>query len=104
MISLLVLLAFTRSGTARFWWVLAAFISLVMMQLIYWIVTHPVNSAWLKGKELKGLSTAFFSFGVKKDRSTPDWTKLRDAWEYSHVARTVFAMLSLIFAVIAVAI
>ena len=31
-----------------------------------------------------------------------DWSKLRDTWEYSHVARAVFAMLSLLCLSIAV--
>jgi hypothetical protein len=26
----------------------------------------------------------------------PEWTELRDRWEYSHVARASFSMLSLI--------
>jgi hypothetical protein len=38
----------------------------------------------------------------QSDTSTADWTKLRDRWEYSHVARAGLAFLSFITLVIAI--
>jgi hypothetical protein len=102
MIAVLILLVLTPRGSEAFWWTLGAFLSLVTMHLIYWVVTHPVNSVWLKGKQMKGFGSTFFSIGVNKDKQEPDWTKLRDTWEYSHVARAVFALLSLVLLTIAV--
>jgi hypothetical protein len=93
LIALLVLLAVTPFASPPFWWTLAAFLSLVIMHLIYWVVTHPVNNFWIKDVELSGPGATFFAlFGTEGDA---DWSKLRDVWEYSHVARAVFAMLSL---------
>jgi hypothetical protein len=103
MIALLALLAFTPYASTRFWWTLAAFVLLLTMHLTYWLVTHPVNNFWLRDIELTGLGATFFSlFSPSVTDVGADWTKLRDVWEYSHVARAVFAMLSLISLTIAV--
>lgn len=93
---LLFLLPFTG---ARFWCVAASLALLAMSHLTYWLFTHPVNGFWLKDMDLTGLGGVFFStFGAA---DAADWTKLRDVWEYSHVARACFAMLSFITAAIA---
>jgi len=96
----LLALVVSTSATARFWWTLAALLSLVTMHGIYWFVTHPVNNFWVKDVDLTGLGATFFS-AFSGDISG-DWTKLRDIWEYSHVARAVFGMLSLALLAIAV--
>jgi hypothetical protein len=77
------------------------------MHTVYWIVTHPVNGFWLRDQKLTGLGQGFFSFGVNKAGPShapraAEWTSLRDRWEYSHVARAVLAMLSLVLLLIAV--
>ena len=76
---------------------------IIGMQAVYWLVTHPVNNFWLEDEKLSALGGGFFSFGMSKTQTRPsDWTELRDRWEYSHVARAGFALLSLIALVIAV--
>jgi hypothetical protein len=92
-VATLVLTILTPAG-ARFWLTLGAFLALVCAHAIYWLVTHPVNNFWLAGFALKGASKGFFAFGAAGSRAD-DWTVLRDRWEYSHVARALFAFLSL---------
>lgn len=106
-LSAIVLLFLTPSGSADFWLTLVALLGLVGMQAVYWLFTHPVNKFWLEGENLDRFSSGFFSFGANKSRSEnetrlPNWTELRDRWEYSHVARAGFALLSLIALVIAI--
>jgi hypothetical protein len=96
MLVLLALIAFTPFSTTRFWWTLAAFLFLLAMHLTYWFVTHPVNQFWVKDLELSGLGAIFFSLFAPAMESGADWTRLRDVWEYSHVARAVLAMFSLV--------
>jgi len=101
-IALLALLVLTPYASTRFWWTLAAFVLLLTMHLIYWVVTHPVNNFWIKDIEMTGLGAAFFSLLVPSAAEAgAEWSKLRDMWEYSHVARAVLAMLSLISLMIA---
>jgi hypothetical protein len=71
-----------------------ALLSLASAHLIYWFATHPVNSVWTKDVELSGIGATFFSLFAHE--TTSDWSKLRDIWEYSHVARAVLSTLSLI--------
>jgi len=96
----LVLLPFTPA----FWWTIGGFAALAAMHATYWLVTHPVNNFWLRDQKLGGLGAGFFSFGLKPDDSgaPPDWRRLRDRWEYSHVARAGFAMLGVILLLIAI--
>ncbi|MGE3066691.1 MAG: DUF1772 domain-containing protein, partial [Hyphomicrobiaceae bacterium] len=93
-LALLVLVGLTPSGTARFWWTLAALLLLASTHLTYWFVTHPVNSVWTKNVELSGISAAFFSLFASE--VTGDWSQLRNIWECSHVARAILSMLSLV--------
>jgi hypothetical protein len=88
--------------TPAFWWTLGGLAALVAMHATYWLVTHPVNSFWLKDQKLGGLGAGFFGFGVKGGGEPTDWTALRDRWEYSHVARAGFALLGVILLLIAV--
>lgn len=99
---LLVLL--TPSGSFAFWLVLIAFLSLLAMHAVYWIVTHPVNRYWVKGEKLGQLGAGFFAFGASPgEGAASKWTELRDRWEYSHIARAGLAFLSLILLVVALA-
>src|SRR5262245_57434936 len=98
-IFLLVLLVVTPYESARFWWLLSALAALVLAHAIYWFVTHPVNNVWTRDIQMTGLGATFFSlFAVE---ITGDWSRLRNMWEYSHVARSVFAMLSFVFVLMA---
>ncbi len=101
----IILLFLTPLRSADFWLTLVTLLGLISMQAIYWLVTHPVNRFWLEGEQLSGVGSAFFSFGVSRSRlrnHPADWTELRNRWEYSHLARAVVAMLSLICLVTAV--
>lgn len=93
-LALAVLLFLMPFAGARFWWVAGAFALLAMSHLTYWLVTHPVNGFWLKDMDLTGLGSAFFSTAGAADGA--DWTRLRDVWECSHVARACFAGMSLV--------
>jgi hypothetical protein len=74
---------------------LAAFIALVVMHAIFWLMTQPVNKIWLKDQTLSRAGSAFFSTGGEVGDSDQDWTGLRDRWEYSHIARAVCALATL---------
>ena len=98
---LALLLYLTPFGGARFLWTFSALLLLVAVHAIYWVFTHPVNNFWVRDVELSGLGSTFFSAFAPKTEPG-DWKSLRDVWEYSHVARTALAMLSLIAITIAV--
>jgi len=106
LIASLVLVIMTPYGTA-FWLTLSGFVALVGMHAVYWVVTHPVNKFWLKETKLEGAAAKFFSVDPMRrggnEESPPDWTVLRDRWEYSHVARAALALLSLTLIVTATA-
>lgn len=96
----LAILAWLLRGTGNaFWWVLAAFVLLAAMNLIYWLLVHPVNGFWLRDTDLGKLGGAFFSAPASDDQRS--WTRLRDIWEYSHIARAVLAMGSFLATAIA---
>ena len=106
-ISTIILLVLTPLGSADFWLTLMALLGLIGMQAVYWLLTHPVNKLWREGQNLDRFSSGFFSFGASRSRlenetRPPDWTELRDRWEYSHVARAGLALVSLIALAIAI--
>jgi hypothetical protein len=95
---LLILLPLSRGHGLAFWLVLAAFLALIAMHAVYWIFIHPINSFWLKDFELKGFAARFFGFGTGNEAGRlPDWTALRDRWEYAHIARAALGLLALVF-------
>lgn len=98
----LLLTVFTPAGT-QFYATLGGLVSLVVAHALYWLLTHRVNNFWLKDAALKGVGKNFFAFGAGSGDAVPDWTVLRDRWEYSHVARAAFALLGLALLTIAVA-
>ncbi len=103
----IVLLWLTPKGSSNFWLTLVALLGLLSMQAVYWLFTHPVNQFWVEGENLDRFSSGFFSFGTSKSQSEdkttpPEWTELRNRWEYSHVVRAGFALLSLIALVIVI--
>lgn len=106
LIATLILLFFTPWGSAEFWLTLVAGIGLVGMQAVYWFLTHPVNQFWLEGEDLSGFSAGLFSFRAHQSNLTHlvDWTDLRNQWEYSHVMRAGFALVSLIAIIIAISV
>ncbi|MGH8604812.1 MAG: DUF1772 domain-containing protein [Gammaproteobacteria bacterium] len=103
----IILLFLTPMGSPDFWLTLVALFGLIGMEAVYWLFTHPVNKFWVEGEKLDRFSSRFFSFGANRSRlenetRPPDWTELRDRWEYSHVARAGFGLVSLIALVIAI--
>jgi hypothetical protein len=87
---------------------LTAFVALLAMHAVYWVVTHPVNKYWLKDTRLAGVGREFFALdsmhkGTAAEAGGEGWTKLRDTWEYSHVLRAVLAAIALIALIVATA-
>jgi hypothetical protein len=98
-VATLLLLVLTPFATASFWLTLAAVVAIVLAHLVYWTVTHPINKAWLQPTLLHRAGAAFFDTAAGQESVAPDegnWTRLRDRWEYSHVARAAFAMLGFV--------
>jgi hypothetical protein len=95
---LVVLLLRPWEGLA-FWLTFAAFMALLVMHGVYWVLIHPINSFWLKDFELKGFGARFFAFdfpGRGERKPEADWTALRDRWEYAHIVRAALGMLALL--------
>jgi hypothetical protein len=102
----LVLLIVTPFGSAPFWLTAAAVAALAAMHVIYWVMTHPVNNFWLREAKLEGVGAGFFRFDPLARHSsdgTPDWIRLRNRWEFSHVIRACLGLASLVLLVTAVA-
>jgi hypothetical protein len=99
--ALVALLFHTPLATSRFWLVAAALALMLGVQVIFWLVTQPVNKFWVKDLDLHAAGGRFFSLGGTKE--VRDWKELHDIWEYSHVARAVLVMLSLIAVTVALA-
>lgn len=95
------LIAMPGSGTA-FWLVLAALLALVVMHSVFWLVTQPVNKHWLVRENIGKTGARFFAVEQARGREMPEWTMLRDRWEYSHLARAVLAAFAFILLVVAV--
>jgi hypothetical protein len=72
--------------TDAFGLTLTALLALIGAHAVYWLVTHPVNKFWLRDEELTAPGARFFATG---GTARGDWTRLRDRWEYSHVARAL---------------
>ena len=89
-LAILALLVFAPPPGPRLWWAVVALVSLVAMQLVFWFVTQPVNATWTQDLKLDRLGGLFFSVFPIEVRG--DWTRLRNIWEHSHVARAVLAM------------
>ncbi len=109
MVATLILLLTTPAKSAAWWWTLTAFILLLAMHAVYWVVTHPVNKFWLKDVRLEGAGGEFFKLdpmrkGQAAEVGAEGWKKLRDRWEYSHLLRAVLAAAALIAMIVATAI
>ncbi|MDX8508226.1 anthrone oxygenase family protein [Mesorhizobium captivum] len=94
-------------GPVRFWLVAGALAALLIMQLVFWFMTQPVNKHWLQEVELTAPAKRFFATEGSDGGSLPpteEWTTLRNQWELSHVIRAVLAILGLILLTLAIAI
>lgn len=105
MLATFLLLLTKPLGSTPFWLMLVALAALTLMQLIFWLMTQPVNRHWLRETKLTGSARRFFGTGDSKDieLSHLGWTGLRDRWELSHVLRAIAGMLGLAFLTTAVA-
>jgi hypothetical protein len=92
-IALALLTYFGPTEPTPFLLIVLALLAMMCVNAIYWVVTHPVNSFWLKEAELAGAGKTFFSAGSKADEDV-GWQAMRDRWEYSHVARAFFALIA----------
>ena len=105
-VATLALVIATGMSGREFLLTLAALLALLAMHATYWIVTHPVNKFWLRGRTLDSLGAGFFGLG-KRGRGTAAtadaWIALRNRWEYSHVLRAAFAGAALLCLIVALA-
>jgi len=108
LLATIVLLLLTPSGSAAFPLTLVAVLGMAGMQLIYWVLIHPVNRVWLRNSKLGAAGGGFFAFDpAGRSAGAPggdDWRALRDRWERSHIARSGLAFLSflaLLFSLVA---
>jgi hypothetical protein len=103
----LILIIVKRDDGAAFWWALAAFVALLVMHTVFWVVTQPVNRYWLKNKRLGTVGSKFFALDREKrsESSAVDhnWKKFRDRWEYSHLVRAALSVIALIAVAVAIA-
>ncbi|AZO32982.1 MAG: DUF1772 domain-containing protein [Mesorhizobium sp.] len=100
-------LMLTSGGAVRFWLTAGALVALLAMQLVFWLITQPINKHWLQEVELTAPAKRFFA--TEGSDGTPlapteEWTALRNRWELSHVLRAALAMLSLILLTTAIAV
>jgi len=93
-IAALVLLIVTPSETLAQLLTFFALIALLLMHALYWMLTHAVNKIWIADQKLGSAGTAFFN--PSGEPAGEDWARLRDRWEYSHVARACCAMVALV--------
>ena len=100
-IAALVLLIATPSETVAHLLTFIALIALLLMHALYWMLTHAVNKVWVADQKLGKAGAAFFS--PSGERAGEDWARLRDRWEYSHVARACCAMVALVALAVATA-
>jgi hypothetical protein len=101
LIATLVLLIITPRHGLPFLLTALALACLLGMQAIYWIFTHPTNRYWLAGSGTTMGTAGRRFFAAGSATYTADWTKLRDRWEYSHMARAALAFLSLVLITLA---
>ncbi|WP_162917410.1 DUF1772 domain-containing protein [Dongia deserti] len=94
-VATMVLLAAIPPETPAYLLTLAALIALIVMHVLYWVLTHPVNKFWLGDQKLGSAGAAFFNTPGAATVGE-DWARLRDRWEYSHVARAGCAFIAFV--------
>jgi hypothetical protein len=98
-ILLILILIFRASAEYDVVWPVIALAGLIAMQVIYWLLTHPVNKGWISGERLSRASERFLAVGARSQKQ--DWVALRNRWEYSHVARAGCSAVSVITLLVA---
>jgi hypothetical protein len=101
-IPMLIVLAFlTPREGAAFGYTVAALVAQAASQVVFWLVTQPVNRVWLADTRLSRAGSAFFRTDQRKEPAQ-DWTALRNRWEYSHVARAFLGVAALMLLAVAI--
>src|SRR5215831_15327393 len=82
-IATLILVLTTPRDHAAFWWLLVSLLAVAGMQVVFWLVTQPVNRFWLKNERLGTAGAKFFSVdrgtkSAQSERGNKDWENLRD--------------------------
>jgi hypothetical protein len=80
-------LAFLVRGQPAFRWTLFGALCLIAADAAFWIWVAPVNATLVP---------------LTADTLPPDWTALRDQWEYTHAARALLQLTGLGFLVFSV--
>ena len=93
-IATLVLLVVTPGDTPAYLLTFVALIALLLMHGLYWVLTHAVNKFWVADQKLGKAGAAFFN--PTGETAGENWARLRNRWEYSHVARACCAMVAFI--------
>lgn len=89
------------AGSAIFWIDAAALAFAALTHALFWMVVQPVNRHWTRTVEMTGAAVRFFHTGGAA--RAEDWTKLRDRWEWGHIARSVTATAAFLLTLIALA-
>jgi hypothetical protein len=101
LIATVVLLFLTPGHSSAFLLTALALTCVLGMQSVYWIFTHRTNRYWLESADATlGKMGARF-FGTGSAAPATDWTKLRDRWEYSHIARAGLSFLAFLLITLA---
>jgi hypothetical protein len=74
---------------------------------VFWMVTQPTNRYWLKNQRLGKAGARFFTIDQMNrsgsaSKENPDWKRLRNRWEYSHIARAILSAFALVALVVAI--
>jgi hypothetical protein len=93
-IATLVLLVAMPADTPAYLLTFVALIVLLLMHALYWMLTHAVNKFWVADQKLGKAGAAFFN--PTGETVGADWARLRNRWEYSHVARACCAMVAFV--------
>ena len=101
-IGLALLAWLTPVGTVAFALTLAALAAMLAVNAIFWLRTHPVNRVWVRDLDLGDADARFFAAAGTTDAAA-DWTRLRDRWERSHLARAACATIAFLLLAVAVA-
>ena len=96
----LALLVATPFQTTNFWLVLVALLALITMHVLFWLVTQPVNKYWLVRDKISAAGARFFAVEQASGRAMPEWTKLRDRWERSHLVRAALCVTAFVMLVV----
>src|SRR5581483_1296004 len=105
-IATFILLLVGHDRGADFWLLLIAFAAIVAMQAIFLLITQPTNKHWLKNQPMGRAGAKFFAVDQTQPSSHPDdlnWIRLRNRWEYSHLARAVLSGIGFIALIIGIA-